>query len=84
MNAQVGDFVQMRRNNGEAHSAILTEISAKGVRFFENNAPDSNGRFVYNQINVNYYSYERLAGDNTSMSLYGPNQGQQEPIGEEV
>ena len=70
--AQVGDFVQMRRHNGDSHSAILTEINARGVQLLESNAPDSNGSFVYNKINLTFYSYERLAGDNASMSLYYP------------
>ena len=78
--AQVGDFVQMRRRNGESHSAILTEVSAKSVQFLEVNAEDQNGNFVYNRVNLTSYSYERLAADNSSMSLYYP----KHPMGEEV
>ena len=78
--AQVGDFVQMRRRNGESHSAILAEVSAKSVQFLEVNAEDQNGNFVYNRINLTSYSYERLAADNSSMSLYYP----KHPMGEEV
>ena len=78
--AQIGDFVQMRRRNGESHSAILTEVNAKSVQFLEVNAEDQRGNFVYNRVNLTSYSYERLAADNTSMSLYSP----RHPIGEEV
>ena len=70
--AHIGDFVQMRRRNGEPHSAILTEVNNKGVRFLENNAPDSNGKFVYNKVNLTFYSYESLAINNSGMSLYCP------------
>ena len=70
--AQVGDFVQMRRRNGDSHSAILAEMNSKGVRLLENNVPDQNGSFVYNRVNLTFYSYERLASDNASMSLYYP------------
>ena len=79
-NAQIGDFVQVRRNNGDSHSTIFTEINAERVQLMKINAPDQNGSYVYNRVNLTYYSYEQLASNNSSMSIYYPKQ----PIGEEV
>ena len=71
-NAQAGDFVQMRRSGtGGSHSAIVGEVTDKGVWFFEANAPDSNGGgYVYNKIKYQFHSWENLAQKNSAMSVY--------------
>ena len=53
--AQSGDFVQMRRENGGPHSAILTRKNDQGVWFLEANYDG------HNSIKENFYTYDELA-----------------------
>ncbi|MBR1580179.1 MAG: RICIN domain-containing protein [Selenomonadaceae bacterium] len=61
-NAQPGDFIQMRRGHGGAHSAILVEKTNNGVTFFEANADGKN------TIWTKTYSYDDLVARKYSQS----------------
>ena len=70
-NAQSGDFIQMKRGHGGAHSAILSRKNDKGVWFFEANADGKN------TIQEKFYSWNDLvkitnSGKqyNVAMSIY--------------
>lgn len=63
--AKIGDFVQMkRRGRTTPHSAIIYELDNGGVKFYEANMDGMNG------IQTEYYSWEKLAAANDSMSVY--------------
>ncbi len=63
-NAQPGDFVQIRRRHGGAHSGIFVNRTGDGIVLFEANADGKNS------IRTNQYSYNDLANKNFAMSLY--------------
>ena len=65
-NAQAGDFVQIRRRHGGAHSAIFVKRIGDGVVLFEANA----NKYTRNLIEENTYSYSELSDKNFAMSLY--------------
>lgn len=69
--AQSGDFIQMKRGHGGAHSAILTKKNDDGVWFLEANADGKN------TIQEKFYSWDDLVkitskGNkyNVAMSIY--------------
>ena len=61
--ARPGDFVQMRRDHGGSHSAIVVSVSSGGVTFVEVNV---DGR---NTIIEEYYSWSDLCDSNEAMSV---------------
>ena len=65
-NAQAGDFVQIRRRHGGAHSAIFVKRVGDGIVLFEANA----NKYTRNLIEENTYSYSELSDRNFAMSLY--------------
>lgn len=62
--ARPGDFVQIRRNHGGSHSAIVVKTTSSSVIFIEANL---DGR---NTISLNEYSWSDLCGSNAAMALY--------------
>ena len=74
-NAQPGDFIQMRRGHGGAHSAILVEKTNNGVTFFEANADGKNTiwtkTYSYDDLVVRKYSNKHgYYQYNVAMSVY--------------
>ena len=70
-NAKSGDFIQMKRGHGGAHSAILSRKNDEGVWFFEANADGKN------TIQEKFYSWNDLVKItskgkryNVAMSIY--------------
>ena len=63
-NAQPGDFIQIRRRHGGAHSGIFVNRTSNGIVLFEANADGKNS------IRTNTYSYSDLATKNFAMSIY--------------
>ena len=69
--AQSGDFVQIKRVGGGAHSAIVTAVTDEGVWFLEANAPDPDGRnYEYNKIKHQFHKWSDLERQNIAMSIY--------------
>lgn len=64
LKASAGDFVQMRRQHGGSHSAIVYTVTEKGVTFFEANIDGKNG------IVLKTYTWYDLCKANSAMSIY--------------
>ena len=64
LKASAGDFVQMRRQHGGSHSAIVYSVTEKGVTFFEANIDGKNG------IVLKTYTWYDLCKANSAMSIY--------------
>jgi hypothetical protein len=69
--AQSGDFIQIKRGSGGAHSAIFVARTSNGIQWFDANADGNNG------IKLQTYSYDDLVKTtrkgyqwNVAMSLY--------------
>ena len=73
--AQPGDFIQIKRGHGGAHSAIFVERTNNGIKWFDANADGNNG------IKLQTYTYDDLVATkktksgkyyqyNVAMSLY--------------
>ena len=69
--AQPGDFIQIKRGHGGAHSAIFVGRTGNGIQWFDANADGNNG------IKLQTYSYDDLVRTtsrgyqwNVAMSLY--------------
>ena len=73
-NAQPGDFIQMRRNHGGAHSAILVSKDDNGVTWFEANADGANGirkyRYTYDELVNGVRKGNKVYWVNVAMSIY--------------
>ena len=64
LKASAGDFVQMRRQHGGSHSAIVYTVTEKGVTFYEANIDGKNG------IVLKTYTWYDLCKANSAMSIY--------------
>ena len=53
-NAKPGDFIQIKRGHGGAHSAIFVRHTPNGIAWFDANADGANG------IKLQIYSYDDL------------------------
>ncbi len=62
--AKAGDFVQIRRNHGGSHSAIVVSANNNSLTVIEANTDNANG------IKLNTYTWNKLISDNQKMSLY--------------
>ena len=62
--ARPGDFVQMKRQAGGPHSAILYSVSASGVQFLEANTDGANGIYLHT------FTWAQLAQKNQAMTVY--------------
>lgn len=73
-NAQPGDFIQMRRNHGGAHSAILVSKDDNGVTWFEANTDGANGirkyRYTYDELVNGVRKGNKVYWVNVAMSIY--------------
>lgn len=73
-NAQPGDFIQMRRNHGGAHSAILVSKDDNGVTWFEANADGANGirkyKYTYDELVNGVRKGNKVYWVNVAMSIY--------------
>ncbi len=65
--ARPGDFVQMRRQHGGSHSAIVYSVSGEGVKFLEANTDDKNS------VTLELHKWHELREKNAAMSLYTAN-----------
>lgn len=63
-NARPGDFVQIRRNHGGSHSAIVYSVTSGGVTFLEANTDNEN------TVTLLTYSWTDLRNKNAAMSVY--------------
>ena len=63
-NARPGDFVQMRRNHGGSHSAIVYGVTSNGVTFLEANLDNQN------TVYLRTYTWADLCSKNAAMTVY--------------
>ncbi|MBR3691060.1 MAG: hypothetical protein IKL97_08210 [Eggerthellaceae bacterium] len=64
IDARPGDFVQMRRDHGGSHSAIVVSVSSSKLTLVEANVDGNNG------IIKKAYTWSELCDSNEAMSLY--------------
>ena len=63
--AKPGDFLQIRRSNGEVHSAIFVKKENGQIFVFDANRP-----YGTNKINYQSYTYNKFANEYSKIGLY--------------